>query len=157
MSTVTVKLTVNGITKEVAVKPYETLLNVMRREFRALSVKSACLQGSCGLCTVLMNGRPVKSCMVLAAEADGANITTVEGVNTTVKTLQKKFMEKGALQCGFCTPAFVLVGHYLLEKYKRSLTWREVADGISGTICRCTGYKPIIEAIIDASKELYGE
>ncbi|WP_069807282.1 (2Fe-2S)-binding protein [Vulcanisaeta thermophila] len=154
----TIRLKVNGIYREVRVKPYETLLDVLRKRLHITSVRESCSQGSCGLCTVLMNGKPVKSCMILASEADGAEIITVEGISkdTELSLVQRKFIEHFAFQCGFCTPAFVLVGHYLLNKYKRVLSKEEVAKELDGLICRCTGYKHIVDAIVDASKAMYG-
>jgi Aerobic-type carbon monoxide dehydrogenase, small subunit CoxS/CutS homologs len=156
---VTIRIKVNGVERELQVRPHERLLDVLRNRLHILSVRGSCEQGSCGLCTVLVNGRPMKSCMVLAHEVDGAEITTVEGISNLgeITLLQRKFIEHFAFQCGFCTPAFVLVGHYLLNKHKRLLTREEVAEGISGLICRCTGYKPIIDAIVDASREMYGK
>ena len=151
-----ITLTVNGKTKQVIVKPNESLLDVLRREFKIFTIKGACEQGICGLCTVLVDGKPIKSCMALAYEFDGSNITTIEGLRNTkeLKVIQQKFIEHKAFQCGFCTPAFELMAYHLITKYKRALNYEEVAKHINGVLCRCTGYKPIIEAIIDASKTI---
>lgn len=158
---ITIRIKVNGVERTLQVKPYERLLDILRNRLNIRSVRGSCEQGSCGLCTVLVNGKPMKSCLVLAYEVDGSEITTVEGLNggsmEELTLLQRKFIENHALQCGFCTPAFVLVGHYLLNKYRRPLDRDEVAKEIKGLICRCTGYKPIIDAIVNASKELYSK
>lgn len=159
LDSITIRIKVNGVERTLLVRPHETLLDVLRNKLHILSVKGACNQGSCGLCTVLVNGKPMKSCMILAYQVDGAEITTVEGISNGFEptVIQKKFIEHFAFQCGFCTPAFVLVSHYIINKYRRPLTREEAARELKGLICRCTGYKQIIDAVVDASAELYGK
>ncbi|HDN75539.1 MAG TPA: (2Fe-2S)-binding protein, partial [Acidilobales archaeon] len=149
----TIRLKVNGVERVVEVKPNETLLHVLRDKLHVKSVKAACWRGECGLCTVLMNGEPVKSCLVLAVEADGAEILTVEGLAPfgTLAPIQKSFIEHTAFQCGFCTPAFILTAHYILTK-NPDATEEEIKEYLNALICRCTGYKQIIDAIKDAAK-----
>lgn len=148
-----ITLTVNGQKREVEVNPNETLLDVLRNKLGVKSVKAGCWRGECGICTVIMNGKPVKSCLVLAAEADGAEITTIEGLmkDGRISPLQKAFIEYGAIQCGFCTPGFLLTAHWLLSK-NPDVTRKEVVEALNGLICRCTGYEQIIEAILAAAK-----
>jgi carbon-monoxide dehydrogenase small subunit len=149
--TITFKL--NGRPRVVEVEDNETLLEVLRNKLGELSVKAACYKGECGLCTVLFNGRPVKSCMVLAVEADGGDVVTAAGIasNGELVPVQKSFIEHGAFQCGFCTPAFVVASHYFLQKNPNP-TREEAKEFLSGILCRCTGYKQIVDAILDAAK-----
>jgi carbon-monoxide dehydrogenase small subunit len=149
--TITFKL--NGRPRVIEVEDNETLLEVLRNKLGELSVKAACYKGECGLCTVLFNGRPVKSCMVLAVEADGGDVVTAAGIasNGELVPVQKSFIEHGAFQCGFCTPAFVVASHYFLQKNPNP-TREEVKEFLSGILCRCTGYKQIVDAILDAAK-----
>lgn len=146
--TITITLTVNGVKKTIEVKPNERLIDVLREKLYIKSVKAGCLRGECGTCTVLFNGKPVKSCLILAPEADGAEIVTVEGISKPGKPalIQKAFIEKFGFQCGFCTPAFVLVGHYIVENMPDA-TDEDIVELLNSTLCRCTGYKQIIEAI----------
>ncbi len=148
-----INLKVNGQLKTLEVEDNELLLDVLREKLKIKSVKAGCWRGECGICTVLLNGLPVKSCIVLAVEADGAEITTVEGLikNGELSPLQKSFVEHGAMQCGFCTPAFTLVAHYLLTK-NPDITEEELKQELSGLTCRCGTYHQIIEAILDAAK-----
>ena len=145
-----INLTINGSKIEVLVSSNETLLDVLRNKLELKSVKAACWQGDCGLCTVLLNGIPTKSCLILAVEAKNSSITTVEGLldGENLSKLQKAFIKHGAVQCGFCTPAFLLMGHYLLSKevkFSRS----EIEYFLNGIICRCTGYKQIVDSIME--------
>jgi len=143
-----INLKVNGKDEKVIVKDNELLLDVLRDKLHLKSVKASCWRGECGLCTVLLNGAPVKSCLILAAEAEGNEITTVEGLSNdgVLSPVQKEFVEKGALQCGFCTPAFVLLSHHLLT-VNPDMSEEEIREGISGLLCRCGAYKQIISAI----------
>lgn len=143
---------VNGKMYEISVKPNETLLDILRNHLQIYSVKAACWQGDCGVCTVLFDGNPIKSCLVLAHEAHQKEIKTVEGLadQNTLSKLQELFIQHGAVQCGFCTSAFLLMGHHLL-KQERKLSRNEVALALSGILCRCTGYKQIIDSIVEAS------
>lgn len=148
-----ITLKVNGKEYKVEVKTNETLLQVLRNKLNIKSVKATCYRGECGLCTVIMNNKPIKSCLVLAVEADGAEILTVEGLAPfgTLAPIQKAFIEHGAFQCGFCTPAFILTAHWLLIN-NPDASEDEIKETLSGLICRCTGYKQIIDAIKAAAK-----
>ncbi len=148
-----ITLKLNGTTRIVEVEDNETLLDVLRFKLKEMSVKAACWKGECGLCTVLFNGKPVKSCLVLAVEADGAEIVTASGLvkDGELTPVQKAFIEHGAFQCGFCTPAFVVASHYFLQNNPNP-TREQVKEFLSGLLCRCTGYKQIIDAILDAAK-----
>ncbi|MEM2068346.1 MAG: (2Fe-2S)-binding protein [Nitrososphaerota archaeon] len=143
---------INGVEKTVEVAPNKTLLWLIREELKLKGTKKACERGDCGLCTVLLNGEPVKSCLVLAVEVDGSEIVTVEGLSRDgeLTELQKAFIEHGALQCGFCTPAFVLASHQLLLENPNP-TDEEIKEKLSGILCRCGTYYEIIEAIKSAS------
>ena len=148
-----IKLTVNGIDNDVVTESNKTLLWVLRHKLGLTGTKTACERGDCGLCTVLLDDTPVKSCLVLAVEANGHRITTIEGIakDGVLSPIQRKFIEHGALQCGFCTPAAVLAGEALLKR-NSSPTREDVVEAIEGVLCRCTGYRQIIDAILEASK-----
>jgi carbon-monoxide dehydrogenase small subunit len=148
-----IKLTVNGIDRTIETESNKTLLWVLRRKLGLTGTKSACERGDCGLCTVLLDDVPVKSCLILAVEANGHNVATIEGVakNGVLSPVQREFIEHGALQCGFCTPAVVLAGEALLRR-KPSPTRQDVVEAIEGILCRCTGYRQIVDAVLDASK-----
>ncbi|MHA1214692.1 MAG: (2Fe-2S)-binding protein [Candidatus Hodarchaeales archaeon] len=154
----TVNFIINGSQQELKIESNETLLDVLRNKLNIKSVKAACWQGDCGLCTVLLDGKPVKSCLVLASEIDNTQITTVEGLSEgpILSELQKSFLEHGAVQCGFCTSAFLLMGHYLLST-KENLTKSEIRHSLSGIICRCTGYNQIIDSIFDVQIKEQGK
>jgi carbon-monoxide dehydrogenase small subunit len=141
-------LTVNGEPYEVAIEPHRTLLKVLRQELDLTGTKQGCDDGACGCCTVLMDGRPVLSCLVLAVEAQGKEILTIEGLaeDGQLHPIQKAFIEHGAIQCGFCTPGMILSAKALLEENPEA-TKEEVKRGMAGNLCRCTGYIKIIEAI----------
>ena len=148
---------VNGEPVTVKVKPYETLLETLRERLDLTGAKEACSLGACGACTVLMDGRPVRSCLVLTAEVEGKHITTIEGLKKDGKLhpLQKAFMEKGAVQCGFCTSGMILTAKALLDRNPKP-TREEIVKTISSNICRCTGYKKIVEAV-EYAAEIMGE
>lgn len=150
-----ISVKVNGKDEKLVVKDNELLLDVLRDKLQLKSVKASCWRGECGLCTVLLNGAPVKSCLVLAAEVEGSEVTTVEGLSKegVLSPIQKAFIENGALQCGFCTPAFVLLSHHLLTA-NPDMSEEEIREGISGLICRCGTYKQIVNAI-KASAPIY--
>ena len=143
---------VNGRPVEVAVKPTWTLLRVLREELRLTGTKKGCEQGDCGACVVIMNGRTVNSCLVLALQAQSKEIETIEGLGTAdhLHPLQKSFIEHGAVQCGFCTPGMLMSAQVLLKENPEP-TQEEIKVGISGNLCRCTGYTKIIKAIESAS------
>ena len=140
---------VNGLTRSREVKDNELLLDLLRDRLEEKSVKAACWRGECGLCAVLLNGQLVKSCLVLAVEAGGGEVLTVEGIggeNGRLTPIQEAFIEHGATQCGFCTPAFVLTAHELLRQNPRPND-DDVKEAMSGLICRCGTYNQIREAI----------
>jgi len=142
-------LTVNGRPREVAVAPNRTLLELLRDELRLTGTKEGCGEGDCGACAVLLDGTPVNSCLVLALEAAGREVTTIEGVapGPGLDPLQQEFVDAGAVQCGFCTPGMVLSARSLLAK-RPDPTPGEVRRAISGNLCRCTGYQKIVEAVL---------
>jgi carbon-monoxide dehydrogenase small subunit len=149
-----INIKINGVDRKLEIKDNELLLDVIRERAGVKSVKAGCWRGECGLCTVLLDGKPVKSCFVLAVEADGREVTTAEGLapEGQLSPIQKHFVEKAALQCGFCTPSFVLTAHYLLS-VNPNPTENEVREYLSGHICRCGTYKQMIEAILACAKE----
>ncbi len=149
-----ISIKINGVDRKLEIKDNELLLDVIRDRAGVKSVKAGCWRGECGLCTVLLDGKPVKSCLVLAIEADGREVTTAEGLapEGQLSPIQKHFVEKAALQCGFCTPSFVLTAHYLLS-VNPNPTENEIREYLSGHICRCGTYKQMIEAILECAKE----
>ena len=142
------ELTVNGEVQEIAVKPNDTLLEVVRDKLGLIGTKEACGVGECGACTVLMEGRPVLSCLTLALDAAEQEITTIEGLSTgeDLDPIQESFIQYGAVQCGFCTPGMILTVKELLGKDKNP-DEAEIREAISGNLCRCTGYAKIVEAV----------
>lgn len=144
-----IQLTVNGEPHEVRVEPWKTLLEVIRDDIGLTSAKEACSTGECSACTVLLNGKPVNSCLVLAVEAQGKEISTIEGLSEGSKLhpLQDAFIKHGAIQCGFCTPGMLLSAKALLDENPQP-TEEEIREAISGNLCRCTGYNKIVEAIL---------
>ena len=149
-----IKIKVNGVDQKVEIKDNELLLDVIRDKVGVKSVKAGCWRGECGLCTVLLDEKPVKSCLVLAVEADGRDVKTAEGLapEGQLSPLQKFFVEKGAMQCGFCTPSFVLTSHYLLS-VNPNPSESEVREYLSGHICRCGTYKQMLEAVLEYARE----
>jgi aerobic-type carbon monoxide dehydrogenase small subunit (CoxS/CutS family) len=139
---------VNGETRQVAALPTHTLLEVLREEMDLTGTKHGCELGQCGACTVLADGEPVLSCLMLALEAQGVEITTVEGLarDNTLHPLQQAFAERGAAQCGYCTPGFLMSGVALLEQTTQP-TSDDIKAALAGNLCRCTGYTKIIEAV----------
>ncbi|MCS7131212.1 MAG: (2Fe-2S)-binding protein, partial [Hadesarchaea archaeon] len=150
MSKHKISVVVNGEKWELEVEANRTLLQLLREELELTGTKRACERGDCGLCTVLLDGEPVKSCLVLAVEVDGREVTTIEGLakGGELTRLQKAFVDHGAVQCGFCAPAFIIAGEALLKKNPNP-TEEEVKEAIGGILCRCTGYRQIIDAILD--------
>ena len=148
------KMTVNGEPVEVAVDPTWTLLRVIREELGLTGTKEGCGIGDCGACTVLMEGKPVNSCLVLALQAEGKEVRTVEGLGTeeNLDPLQESFIKYGAVQCGFCTPGMLISARALLDKNPHPTT-EEIKVAISGNLCRCTGYVKIIQAIQQAAQQ----
>lgn len=143
-----IQLTVNDKAYEVAVEPNQTLVDLLRYQLNLTGTKKGCELGDCGSCTVILDGKPVNSCLVLAMQANGRSITTIEGLETEagLHPLQQAFVEKGAVQCGFCTSGMILSGKTLLEKNPKPDD-NEIRGAISGNLCRCTGYQKIVEAI----------
>jgi carbon-monoxide dehydrogenase small subunit len=151
MECVKIDLDVNGRRISREVDPSQSLLNFLRDEMGLTGTREGCGHGDCGSCTVLLDGRPVLSCIMYAFQAAGRSITTIEGLaDGELDTIQECFIEKGAIQCGFCTPAMILVGKALLDRNPRP-TRDEIREAISGVLCRCTGYKKIVDAIQEAS------
>jgi len=148
-----VAVKVNGRTRRRSIKDNELLLDFLRERLEVRSVKAACWRGECGLCTVLLNGSLVKSCLILAVEADGGEVTTVEGISNgeELVPIQKAFVEHGATQCGFCTPAWILATHELLKAHPNP-DESQLNEAVSGLLCRCGTYNQIREAVADASK-----
>lgn len=151
-----IDLKVNGQNYEVAVDTRRTLLEVLREELGFTGTKNGCDQGECGTCTVLLDGKPVHSCLTLAVEIQGKEVTTIEGLakGDELHPLQQAFVDHGAIQCGFCTPGMILTGKALLEK-NHSATEDEIRRAISGNLCRCTGYVKIVEAIKAVADSAY--
>jgi len=143
-----VRIRVNEEEFELAVAPNRTLLEVLREDLDLLGVKEGCGEGVCGACTVLMDGRPVRSCLTLAMEAEDTSITTIEGLaqNGELDPVQQSFVDHGAIQCGFCTPGMVMAAKSLLAE-NPSPTRDEIKHALSGHFCRCTGYTKIVEAV----------
>lgn len=151
MKKTTIELILNGVKRQVDVEPNDVLLDVLREKLGIKSPKVGCDRGDCGTCTIFFNGRTVRSCLVLAIEAHGGEIVTLEGISKDGPTkLQKSFVEHSSFQCGFCAPGMVLSATELLRKNPKP-SRGEIQEAIAGNLCRCTGYTPIIEAIEDAS------
>src|SRR3990172_2947336 len=148
-----VSLTVNGEPRELLIDPRRTLLDVLRNDLELSGAHRGCDSGDCGACTVLVNGLSVTSCLVLAADCEGAEVLTVEGVSADgqLHPVQKALVEKGGIQCGFCTPGIVMAVIALLEN-NRHLTEADVRLGLAGNLCRCTGYKKIVEAVLSVAE-----
>jgi carbon-monoxide dehydrogenase small subunit len=152
-----IKLTVNKQPYRLSVLPWRTLLEVIREDLGLTGTKEGCGLGECGACTVLMDGQAVNSCLVLATEADGREITTIEGLaqGDKLHPIQQAFVEHGGLQCGFCTPGMILSAKALLDQ-NPTPSEEEIKQGISGNLCRCTGYTKIIESIRAAAENTGG-
>ena len=146
-------LTVNGTPYEVAVEPRQSLLQLLREELHLTGTKEGCSEGECGACTVLLDGQTVDSCLIFGLEAQGRDVTTIEGLahGDQLHPVQKAFAEYGAVQCGFCTPGMILAAKALLDSNPQP-TEVEIRQGISGNLCRCTGYVKIVEAIQAAAR-----
>src|SRR3954447_2306395 len=144
--------TLNGRVRKVEIQPFHTLLDVLRDDLALTGSKACCLVGECGACTVILNGRSVDACLVLAAEADGGEVVTVEGLarDGELSRVQRAFLETGAAQCGFCIPGQLMSAHALLETTSHP-TRAQVEEGLAGNYCRCAGYQQIIEAVLLAA------
>ena len=152
-----IQMTVNGELRQAAVEPNWTLTQFLREDLALTGTKHGCGLGDCGACTVLLDGKPVNSCLVLATQANGREVLTIEGLaeNGKLHPIQQAFVDWGAIQCGFCTPGMILSAKALLDQNPRP-TELEIRAAISGNLCRCTGYQKIVEAIVMASKALQG-
>lgn len=149
----TLALKINGQVREVQANLSDTLLTVLRDQLRLTAAKRGCNQGVCGACTVLIDGNPQRACLSLAANCEGAVITTLEGLHRdgAAKRLQAAFAEAGAVQCGFCTPGILISAHWLLTRTSKPST-DEIRAGLSGNLCRCTGYRKIVDAVASAAR-----
>lgn len=150
-----ITLTVNGEKRELDVKPETRLLDLLRDDLGLTGTKEGCGKGECGACTVIMNNKVVASCLVLAVQADGAEIMTIEGLGGKDKLhpLQQAFIEKGAVQCGFCIPGMIMSSKKLLDE-NINPSEEDIKRGLSGNICRCTGYVKIIDAVKEAARKI---
>jgi carbon-monoxide dehydrogenase small subunit len=148
-------LNVNQINYRIEVEPWRTLVEVLRETLGLTGTKKSCNEGECGACTVLIDGKPVASCLVLAVDVQGKEIITIEGLSSgeRLHPLQEAFVKHAAIQCGFCTPGMVLTAKALLDVNPKP-TASEVRKAISGDLCRCTGYQQIVDAILAASKAM---
>jgi carbon-monoxide dehydrogenase small subunit len=148
-----INLTVNGIEYDLDIAPQKTLLEVLREDLKLTGTKEGCGKGECGACTVLLDGEPVNSCLLLAVDVHNKKVTTIEGLSLggNLHPIQEAFLDKGAIQCGFCTPGMVLVAKALLDKNKHP-SEAEIRNALTGNLCRCTGYQQIIEAILSLTK-----
>ena len=148
-----VQLNINGDIHEVLVSSNQTLLEVLRDKLRLVGTKRGCDLGACGACTVLIDGEAYLSCITLAVDAVGKEITTIEGLSQegALHPLQRAFVEKGAIQCGFCGPGMILTAKALLDEEKRP-TEQSIKKKMAGNLCRCTGYKKIVEAVLSVAK-----
>ncbi len=149
-----VSATINGQTTEFLCQPRQTLLEVLRDELQLTGTKEGCSNGNCGACTVLMNGRPVDTCLVLAVEAEDASIETIEGVASAecLHPLQSAFLEDAALQCGICTPGFIMSAKALLDQNPQP-DEEQIRFALAGNLCRCTGYDKIVRAVQHAAEQ----
>lgn len=147
-------LNINGETHPLEVESRETLLQVLRDRLDLTGVKEGCSGGECGSCIVLINGRPMNSCLILAVAVQGQEILTIEGLadGDTLHPIQQSFLEKGAIQCGFCTPGMILTAKGFLDENPRP-SETEVRRALVGNFCRCTGYTKILEAVLDAGED----
>lgn len=158
MSKIHVTTTVNGDESEFLCSPGETLLDALRNQLNLTGSKEGCGSGDCGACTIVLDGQMVCACLVLAGEAEGRTIDTIEGVaeGSQLHPVQQKFLERGALQCGFCTPGFIVASKALLD-HNPAPSESEIRYWLAGNLCRCTGYDKIVRAVQDAAAELRQE
>jgi aerobic carbon-monoxide dehydrogenase small subunit len=149
----TIHVTVNGVQEEVHVQSNITLMRMLRENLAMTGTKNGCSAGECGACTVLLNGEPVNSCMVLAAECEGADVLTVEGLadERRLAPIQEALVEGGGVQCGFCTPGILISAHALLQR-NQNPSEKDIREALVGNLCRCTGYVRIVESVRKAAK-----
>ncbi|MHA2054474.1 MAG: (2Fe-2S)-binding protein [Candidatus Hodarchaeales archaeon] len=150
-------VTINNVKKELKIEPHELLLDVLRNEGYK-GVKRGCKEGTCGTCIIILNNKAVKSCIMLAAQANNSNITTIEGIGTrdNPHPIQQAFVDEGVVQCGYCIPAMILVTKNLLESNPNP-SKEEVKLALDGNLCRCTGYSGQIKAVMNAAAHMRGE
>jgi len=158
MAKLRVSISVNSKWYELAVEPYETLLNVLRDKLRLTGTKMGCGKGECGACTVNINGRAILSCLTLAAQVDGKEILTIEGLQrgAELHPLQEAFVKYSAVQCGYCTPGIIMAAKALLDR-ERNPSEEVVRKALSNNLCRCTGYDKPVKAILEAAKTVRGK
>ena len=154
-----ITLDINGEAEKLTISANETLRDVLRDHLELTGTKAACDDGSCGACTVLLNGKPVRSCLTLALEVESEKITTIEGLanDNKLHPLQQAFVDHHAIQCGFCSPGMILTGLAAIREQQAELSRIEIREAISGNQCRCTGYAKIVDAIQAASQQKNGE
>jgi carbon-monoxide dehydrogenase small subunit len=155
MARETIRLTVNGQPYELAVEPHWTLLETLREQLRLTGSKEGCGTGDCGACSMIVDGKLITSCLMLAPEADGCEVTTIEGLarNGDLHPVQQAFIDAGGVQCGFCTPGMIMAAKALLDR-KPQPTLEDVREGLAGNLCRCTGYAKIYEAVLAAAERM---
>jgi len=155
MTRITLQLTINGERHDVATEPHRTLLDVLRSDLAMTGTKENCLEAECGVCTVLLGGRAVNACILLAAQCQGHEVLTIEGLGQhgRLHPLQQAFIEHGAVQCGYCIPAMILSAKAFLDECPNP-TEAEVREALAGNLCRCTGYQKITEAVLAAARDL---
>ena len=150
-----IEVTVNGVAHQITVEPRKTLLSALRDQLHMTGTKEGCSTGDCGACTVILNGKTVTSCLVLAAEADGSKVTTIEGFATEegLHPVQQAIIDKGGVQCGFRTAGIIVASIALLEENPKP-TPDQIRRGLAGNLCRCTGYTKVVEAITEAATKM---
>ena len=158
MKKINIKLTVNGEQHEMAVAPAERLMDVLRERLGLTGTKEGCGEGECGACTINMNGQAMLSCLMLAVQADGATILTIEGLQNglDLHPLQTAFLSESAVQCGYCTPGMIMAGHALIEQ-DRNPDETKVKTCLANNLCRCTGYEQPVKAVLKAAREMRRE
>jgi len=147
-----IRFTINREVKEIEVEPNRTLLKMLREDLDLIGAKEGCGAGECGACTVLVDNKPVNSCLMLAVEADGKKIITIEGLSDGINLdpLQKSFIKHNALQCGYCTPGMIISARALLDR-NNNPSEEDIKEALAGNLCRCTGYQRVIDAVLDAA------
>lgn len=155
MFSIKVSINVNGVNYDKDIDPSLRLIDFLREELKLKGTKEGCGEGECGACTVIVGGKTINSCLMLASSVDGKNVITIEGVsdNNKLHPIQEAFMEVGAVQCGYCTPGMILSAKALLDKNPNA-NEEEIKSSLSGNLCRCTGYKKIIQAVILAEEKI---
>ena len=155
MFSIKVSINVNGVNYDKDIDPSLRLIDFLREELKLKGTKEGCGEGECGACTVIVEGKTINSCLMLASSVDGKNVITIEGVsdNNKLHPIQEAFMEVGAVQCGYCTPGMILSAKVLLDKNPNA-NEEEIKSSLSGNLCRCTGYKKIIQAVILAEEKI---